>query len=58
MNAVPKTSFWSGQTCPKTATYGQYRDTDNSYAGAANDRFVERGERFPPSLNNHHFTEK
>lgn len=54
-----KQKYWSGQECPKTATYGQYRDTnDNTYAGSGYDRHVQRGERFPPSLNNHHFEEK
>ncbi|TDR36587.1 hypothetical protein DFR29_1288 [Tahibacter aquaticus] len=51
--------YWSGQECPKTATYGQHRDTnDNTYAGSAHDKRVEKNERFPPSLNNHHFEEK
>jgi hypothetical protein len=50
--------YWSGQECPKTATYGQYNDASGIYAGAAHDRRVEKGERFPPSLNNHHYQEK
>ncbi len=50
--------FYSGETCPKTATYGQYSDRTGDYAGAAYDRYVQKGERFPPSLNNHHFREK
>lgn len=58
MNAQLKTSYWSGQTCPKTANYGQYRDTDRAYAGSTYDRFVQKGDTFPPSLNNHHFEEK
>ena len=58
MNAVAKSAYWSGQTCPKTATYGQYRDTDRAYAGPSYDRRVGKGETFPPSLNNHHFEEK
>lgn len=49
---------WSGQICPKTATYGQFRDSTGEYAGTAYDRRVDKGERFPPSLNNHHFEEK
>jgi hypothetical protein len=49
---------WSGETCPKTANYGQYSDVDNKYAGEKNDRHVDKGEKFPPSLNNHHFEEK
>ncbi|MFK0207202.1 hypothetical protein [Agrobacterium sp. NPDC090283] len=49
---------WSGQICPETGNYGQYRDTDNSYAGASYDKRVDKGERFPPSLNNHHFEKK
>lgn len=56
--ATAKKKYWSGQTCPKTATYGQYRDTDNRYAGADYDRHVRVGDTFPPSLNNHHFEEK
>ncbi|MEZ5919343.1 MAG: hypothetical protein R3D66_05400 [Alphaproteobacteria bacterium] len=56
--ATTKSKYWSGQICPKTAAYGQYRDTDNSYAGKAYDRYIQKGERFPPSLNNHHFEEK
>lgn len=31
---------------------------NNTYAGSSHDRRVEKGERFPPSLNNHHFEEK
>ena len=53
-----KSKYWSGQICPKTSSYGQYRDTDNAYAGSQHDRYVQKGERFPPSLNNHHFEEK
>lgn len=56
--ASQKTKHWSGQLCQKTATYGQYRDTDNSYAGSQFDRFVQAGSPFPPSQNNHHFEEK
>lgn len=51
-------SHWSGQICPKTATYGQYHDTNGQYAGAQHDKFVKQGEKFPPSLNNYHFREK
>ncbi len=40
---------WSGQECPKTGTYGQYHDTDNSYAGSEYDRHVSKGDKFPPS---------
>lgn len=50
--------YWSGQECPKTGTYGQYNDATNLYAGSQSDRHVSKGERFPPSLNNHHFKEK
>jgi len=50
--------FWSGQICPKTATYGQYSDRTNDYAGVDYDCDVEKGKKFPPSLNNHHFREK
>ena len=50
--------YYSGEICPKTATYGQYSDRTGQYAGASYDRYVEKGERFPPSLNNHHFREK
>ena len=50
--------FYSGQICPKTATYGQYSDRTNEYAGASYDRKVDCGERFPPSLNNHYFAQK
>jgi hypothetical protein len=46
---------WSGQTCSKSGTYGQYNDATNVYAGASNDREVKNGSTFPPSLNNHHF---
>lgn len=53
-----KSKHWSGQECPKTAIYGQYHDTNNAYAGSSYDRQVTKGERFPPSLNNHHFEEK
>ena len=50
--------YYSGEICPKTATYGQYSDRTNQYAGASFDRRVDKGERFPPSQNNHHFREK
>lgn len=53
-----KSKHWSGQECPKTATYGQHSDVNNAYAGTQFDRHVQKGERFPPSLNNHHFEEK
>lgn len=48
-------SYWSGQNCPKTGTYGQYHDTNNAYAGQQYDRQVQAGSKFPPSENNHHF---
>jgi len=48
---------YSGEICSKTATYGQFSDRTDQYAGASYDRYVEKGERFPPSLNNHHFRE-
>jgi len=51
-------NYWSGQECPKTGTYGQYNDASNLYAGSQHDRHVSKGEKFPPSLNNHHFKEK
>ncbi|SFD64364.1 hypothetical protein [Paracidovorax konjaci] len=50
--------FYSGQECPKTAKYGQYSDRTDQYSGAEYDRNVDKGEKFPPSLNNHHFREK
>ncbi len=49
---------WSGQVCDETGTYGQYKDTNNSYAGEEYDRYVKKGDPFPPSLNNHHFKKK
>lgn len=49
---------WAGQICPETGTYGQYHDTNNAYAGAAHDKRVSKGERFPPSLNNYHYQKK
>jgi hypothetical protein len=49
---------WSGQVCPETGTYGQYHDTNNSYAGVTHDRHVSKGNPFPPSLNNYHFQKK
>jgi len=52
------TPHWSGQICSKTATYGQYHDTNHAYAGTSYDRHVQKDEKFPPSLNNHHFEEK
>ncbi|MBG4276860.1 hypothetical protein GHU41_29500, partial [Pseudomonas aeruginosa] len=55
---VSGSKHWSGETCPKTGTYGQHDDKDDSYAGAKHDRQVDKGETFPPSLNNHHFEEK
>ncbi|APR76740.1 Hypothetical protein A7982_02087 [Minicystis rosea] len=47
--------YWSGHTCPQTGTYGQYHDTNNAYAGAQHDRYVEKGKTFPPSQNNYHW---
>ncbi|SCX35872.1 hypothetical protein DSM25559_5193 [Agrobacterium rosae] len=58
MNATKENAMskhWSGQVCPATGTYGQYHDTDNSYAGVTYDKHVKSGERFPPSKNNYHF---
>ena len=56
--AKSPTRYYSGEICPKTATYGQYSDRTGDYAGVAYDRHVDKGERFPPSQNNHHFREK
>ncbi len=50
--------FWSGEICPTKGIYGQYRDTNGAYAGTQHDRKVEKGSRFPPSQNNHHFCRK
>ena len=50
--------YYSGENCPKTATYGQYSDRTNDYAGSDNDRKVTKDTKFPPSVNNHHFKEK
>lgn len=55
---MAKTKYYSGQTCPKTATYGQYSDSSGEYAGASYDRKVDKGDTFPPSKNNHNFQEK
>ncbi|WMW65303.1 hypothetical protein [Nitratidesulfovibrio liaohensis] len=49
---------WSGQICPETGTYGQYNDATGAYAGAQYDRHVKKGDKFPPSENNHHFRKK
>jgi hypothetical protein len=51
-------NHWSGQVCEKTGNYGQYNDATNVYAGPTSDRHVTKGDRFPPSLNNHHFKAK
>lgn len=56
--STAKKKYWSGQTCPATGTYGQYRDVNGAYAGADYDRYVRQGDPFPPSLNNHHFSRK
>lgn len=56
--AFARKRFYSGETSPKSATYGQYSDRTGEYAGLSYDRYVDKGERFPPSLNNHHFREK
>jgi len=56
--SAAKKRYYSGEICPKTATYGQYSDRTGAYAGSEFDRYVQKGERFPPSLNNHHFREK
>jgi len=59
MYGVTKMSkYYSGENCPKTATYGQYSDRTNDYAGSDNDRKVTKDTKFPPSVNNHHFKEK
>lgn len=50
--------YYSGEECPKTATYGQWSDRTSEYAGVEFDRYVEKDKRFPPSQNNHHFREK
>ncbi len=55
---MTKTKYYSGEICPETGTYGQYSDRTDEYAGTQNDRKVDKGERFPPSLNNHHFRKK
>ena len=49
---------YSGQTCAQTGNYGQYSDATNKYAGSAYDRHVDKGAKFPPSLNNHYFLKK
>lgn len=49
---------WSGQTCPESGTYGQYHDTNNAYAGVSHDKYVKKGDTFPPSVNNYHFVLK
>jgi hypothetical protein len=53
-----KTKYWAGQTCPETALYGQYHDTNDRYAGSQHDKHVSKGDPFPPSLNNYHFSKK
>ena len=50
--------YYSGEICPQTGTYAQYSDRTGDYAGTAYDRKVDKGERFPPSENNHHFRKK
>lgn len=50
--------YYAGEVCPKSATYGQYSDRTGDYAGSSYDRYVRSGDRFPPSLNNHHYREK
>jgi len=57
MSAAQK-RYYSGEICPQTATYAQYSDRTGDYAGPSYDRSVDKGERFPPSLNNHHFRKK
>lgn len=56
--SATKAKYWAGQVCPNTATYGQHSDVTNAYAGSQYDKYVQKGERFPPSLNNHHYEEK
>jgi hypothetical protein len=51
-------SYWSGQTCFETGTYGQYNDATEQYAGRQYDRYVLRGHPFPPTEDNHHFKKK
>ena len=58
MTTLTAKKFYSGETCPKTSIYAQYSDRTGVYAGAGYDRRVDKGERFPPSLNNHHYREK
>ena len=58
MTTTTTKKYYSGEICPKTAIYGQYSDRTGVYAGSTYDRRVAKGERFPPSLNNHHYREK
>ena len=58
MTTTTTKKYYAGETSPKTAVYGQFSDRTGAYAGSSYDRRVEKGERFPPSLNNHHYREK
>lgn len=58
MTTTTKSRGWSGQVCDKTAIYGQYHDTNHAYAGVSHDKRIQKGDRYPPSLNNYHFEEK
>jgi hypothetical protein len=49
---------YAGEICPKTGMYGQYSDSTGVYAGQQYDKYVEKGKRFQPSLNNHNFQQQ
>lgn len=58
MSSLLNNKYYSGEFCPTTGVYGQYSDRTNQYAGSTYDRSLKKGDRFPPSLNNHHFRKK
>lgn len=44
-----------GRSCPRTSTYGLFRDQDNGYAGLEHDRYIREGDIFPPHKHGYHF---
>lgn len=48
-------SFLPGQTCQAGGFYGQFHNSDTSYAGNGFDRFVAQGNVFPEALPGHHY---
>lgn len=49
--------FKEGDICPKSATYEQFRDEDDEYAGATYRCYIRKKYPFPAGEPNHYFME-